>query len=453
MTTKFQIRKEDSLSNTIVLPEICRNQSDTIPDWVAFSSRRLRCRIYYENEDTVKVSEDLWKKLGIPHESICRLVFHDSTVFLGPVIGIFTAGFTDQHLRPIGERSRFFAKFLSVSEDVGAYCYVFGYHHIHWEEGTIDGFFYGKDGWRKQTVPFPDVVYDRLPNRRTERLSRYRTTKQKLQDQYFIPWFNPGFFDKWRIHKLLNSDHQASQYLPITHENPTQDLIESMLNTYRHVYLKPAKGSLGIGIHQILKRKDKTGYFCRFYDGESSRLRRFESLDSLLRQQLSNGKLEHLLLQQGIDLLQWDHRSVDFRVHTNKDDEGNWVVSTIAAKAAGSGSVTTHIKYGGEVKMIEEIFGEGSSKDHAIAKLKQAALIISSVIDQKMEGIIGEIGFDLGIDRGGQVWLFEANAKPGRHIFIHPHLKKADELSRKLPLAFAVFLARDAIMKTTATYA
>jgi hypothetical protein len=63
-----------------------------------------------------------------------------------------------------------------------------------------------------------------------------------------------------------------------------------------------------------------------------------------------------------------------------------------------------------------------------------------------MEGIIAEIGFDLGIDKHGDVWLFEANSKPGRSIFSHPELKEFDKLTCKLSLAFAVFLTEQTIL-------
>jgi hypothetical protein len=63
-----------------------------------------------------------------------------------------------------------------------------------------------------------------------------------------------------------------------------------------------------------------------------------------------------------------------------------------------------------------------------------------------MEGIIAEIGFDLGIDRHGDVWFFEANSKPGRSIFSHPELRDFDHLTCKLSLAFAVFLTEQTIL-------
>lgn len=453
MQQLLKLRKNEEASGTVTLPEAYKAQLDNTPSWLAFSTRSTPCQVtFHSTEGTLLVSSDLCGALNLPHEATVHLFVEGDTLHVGPLIGIFTAGFTDHLLRPIGERTRFFARFLAMADKVGAFCCVFGCHHIDWENGTMDAFFYLNDGWKQITVPFPDVIYDRLPNRRTEKLSRFAATKRKLQDDYLIPWFNPGFFDKWKVHELLETDDRALPYLPETYSAPSPNTIVSMLETHNHIYLKPSKGSLGLGIHQIIKSEDESGYYCRFHDGSENRLRRFDSIKSLIRQQFPHGRLQHLLAQEGIDLMQWQNRAVDFRIHTNKNGDGEWVVSTVAAKAAGPGSVTTHIKYGGEVKMIEDVLGHGPRMNQALTKLKQAALTISTVLEAKMESTIGEIGFDLGIDDEGHVWLFEANAKPGRHIFSHPKLKKADELSRKLPLAFAVHLARNAIMQPAAIY-
>ena len=55
------------------------------------------------------------------------------------------------------------------------------------------------------------------------------------------------------------------------------------------------------------------------------------------------------LVQQGIRLIRYKGRPVDFRVHMNKDRNGKWKVVGIGAKAAGSGSITTHVRTGGSL--------------------------------------------------------------------------------------------------------
>ncbi|MFP3491032.1 YheC/YheD family protein, partial [Staphylococcus sp. SIMBA_130] len=64
---------------------------------------------------------------------------------------------------------------------------------------------YNKRGWYRVTVPIPDVVYDRLPNRSSANIEQVSTTMKKLQSQYFAPWFNPGFFDKWTMFEKLST--------------------------------------------------------------------------------------------------------------------------------------------------------------------------------------------------------------------------------------------------------
>src|SRR5690606_22878676 len=110
------------------------------------------------------------------------------------------------------------------------------------------------------------------------------------------------------------------------------------------------------------------------------------------------------IVQQGIHLIRTDHKAVDFRVHTNKDADGIWKVSVLAAKISGRGSVTTHINNGGVVRTIEEIFPDPEDCQQKKEALEKAALLLSEVIDSTQQGNLGELGFDLGIDKDGKVW-------------------------------------------------
>ncbi|MFP3441522.1 hypothetical protein R0K18_27715, partial [Pantoea sp. SIMBA_133] len=89
-----------------------------------------------------------------------------------------------------------------------------------------------KRGWYRVTVPIPDVVYDRLPNRSSANIEQVSTTMKKLQSQYFAPWFNPGFFDKWTMFEKLSTDEAVKDYLPETVLSPKTTVIASMLKEY-----------------------------------------------------------------------------------------------------------------------------------------------------------------------------------------------------------------------------
>jgi len=416
---------------------------------IAFGNKVLdvTCAPHPKGRNVIVLSNDIQKELSMPNLSAPLHVFTDQqTLFIGPLIGILTSGFTPYPLRPIGERSMFFAKLLSVNKMVGALPFVFGEEHIDWDTGLINGYFFVDDGWKTMKVPFPNVVYDRLPNRRTERMSELRSLKARMQTDYLIPWYNPGFFSKLDVFERLQQDERASVYLPETHQFSSFSIIERMLSNYGNVYVKPANGSLGLGIHQILFDKLTGDYYCRYRDQEGiNKLTKFDSLEKLMKKVFHKRNLTHMIVQQGINLLRFEKRLIDFRVHTNKDEYGQWQVAALAAKIAGQGSVTTHVNNGGVVKSLDELFEDKDEREMYEKQLSEASLLLSSILEKNMEGIIGEIGFDLGIDKTGRIWLFEANSKPGRSIFKHPKLKNFDLLTRKLSLSFGIFLAEKAI--------
>ncbi|MDQ0224290.1 YheC/YheD family protein [Metabacillus niabensis] len=414
---------------------------------ISFGTIILPCEIHYRDDlkSSIILPSATFKELMLPKSGNTRLIYHDGILYLGPLIGIFTAGFTSSEIRPIGERSLFFAKLLSLDQTVGLYSFVFGAHHINWEDGTIDGFVYGKSGWKQITLPFPNVVYDRLPNRRIENHQALKLVKKRLTEDYSIPWYNPGFFNKWDIHQLLIKDKKTTSYLPATIHPPSISQIEEMLADYQSIYLKPANGSLGLGVYQLMYSREDNFYYSRFRDEEKNRLRKYPSLEHFLKASFKDNRLSSYLAQQGIKLIRLDQKPIDFRVHTNKDVHGEWKVTAIAAKVAGRGSVTTHLNNGGVVKTLEEIYVDPRERIKAYHDLTEAAIILSQSIDEKLQGFIGELGFDLGIDQNGSVWMFEANSKPGRSIFSHPELKEADFLSRKASFEYGLFLFKKSI--------
>ncbi|OAT72087.1 YheC/YheD family endospore coat-associated protein [Parageobacillus thermoglucosidasius] len=447
---KYSLTIQEGEENTVYLPPDVSLSRQTM---VSFGSMSTACRFVSSPllDKQIIITNDVAKRLYIPFSADVHLFFAEDTVHLGPLVGIFTAGFTKSPLRPVGKRSFFFAKLLSQEKKVGVFAFVFGAHHINWEKGTITGYFYTESGWTQREVPFPTVIYNRLPNRRIENAETFQAIKETLKTEYGIPWFNENFFNKWEVYRLLEKHPLSRPYLPDTSFYPTIETADQFLKRYGEVYLKPANGSRGLGIHHILKKNRK--YECRFRDQRgANRSQMFSTLSSLWEDVFSHQKLDSYIIQQGIRLIEINGRKVDFRVHTNKNEEGIWQVSAIAAKIAEKASVTTHIHNGGIVKTVEEIFPDRSARDHILRQLYDAALTLSRCLEEQLQMNIGEIGFDLGIDRQYRIWMFEANSKPGRSIFTHPKLKQYDELTAMLSLAYAVYLSKKTIDKREALF-
>jgi hypothetical protein len=413
-----------------------------------FGTRSSQCEALPMEGSNRKIvmTEELFQELKIPYTGKTGVIIHENALYLGPLVGIFTAGFTPSILRPVGERSLFFAKLLSAEKSVGTFTFIFGARQINWEKGIVNGYFYTSNGWEQIEVPFPNVVYDRLPNRKTENHQALKKIKERMQEEYLIPWFNPGFFNKWSIHRLLQSDFQAASYLPETVLHPTIELTDQMLKTYGTVFLKPVNGSLGYGLYKIIYSEQEKAYYCRYRDAQQvNRLQKFHALDKLFHKLFEKTQLHHYIIQQGIPLLRINGQTVDFRVHTNKNEKGRWQISALAAKVAQQGSVTTHLNNGGIVKTIDEIFPDSEQQQTITHALTEASIAISESLEKKIDGHIGEIGFDFGIDKNNKIWLFEANSKPGRAIFTHPKLKDHDRITKELSLKYALYLTEKMI--------
>jgi len=412
---------------------------------ITFGSLTVSCKALPQKNQTrnITITKSLANQLHIPDLPLRLHLFEkEGNLFIGPIVGIFTAGFTRFPSNPMGSRSYSLSKFFLTFEEVGVLPVVFGIQHIDWEQGFITGYVYHQNKWKQIEVPLPNVIYDRLPNRAVENLQNIQSLKTKLQEEYAIPWFNPGFFNKLDIYIRLVNDPAVNKYLPKT--VPFEDkALKDMLYEFGFLYVKPNDGSSGKGIYQIQKIDDDI--FVRFRDSAgNNRLIKCANITKLC-----NFLQDHLsglyIIQQGIKLFRVNQHITDFRIHTNKLSDGKWAVTAIGCKVAGSGSPTTHVITGGQIKTLEEIFPDYEEREKKTKKLAEAALTLSKHIEKKINGIVAEIGFDFGIDKSGKVWMFEANAKPGRSIFNHPQLFKYERLSNKYLLLHTVKLMEQVI--------
>ncbi|HSU79859.1 MAG TPA: YheC/YheD family protein [Candidatus Angelobacter sp.] len=439
MPSKWTIEKVTGLSGIIKMP-----QAFFHPDLqsIQFGSKKLPCHIIPTKEMEYQINDDLWVALGLPDQSLFSIESNETTIRLLPLIGLFTTPYVPGTQDPFGKETGFYKKWLQMTREKGGVAYFFSRDNINWEEGTIKGLICQNGYWQESDFPFPDVVYDRLPNRKAEQFNWVTPLKTSFENDYGIPWFNPCFFNKWNIYTLLNEIEDLKPFLPETRLYSEKNL-KAFLNKYPAVYLKPKDKSLGVGIIRI-QRLNEDGF--RYQkSGESDSEERVSPdwghLLQSLSSDLSLSERRHYLIQQGVALDQFKNRSFDFRVHTNKDKEGQWRLTAVAAKLAGLNQVTTHLAYGGDVRTLSELFDKQSALD-TLRQLETISLSISCALAKKMPGMIGELGFDIGRDQDGRLFLFEVNSKPRHHIFLTPSVRNQLKLVHFHWFDFCTYLAQ-----------
>lgn len=394
----------------------------------------------------VYITSKLRDSLLIPYSKNILIKKESDGIRIGPIIGILTTDYTGvkfSNLKTGMEHpfSLFFKNMLSPEPSYPTYYFIFTPDNVDWQNKTVNGFFFSNDNrWSTKTVPLPDVVYNRIPNRTLERLDYI----DNFKNEYILlggKLFNNNFFNKWDIYNILIDDEKTRVFIPETHLSPSIALFKGMLERHPIIYLKPANGSLGLGIYKIIKKNSE--FIVQFRNKNTNKAIVFKDSVSIYKYIFTNKFRHKYIIQQGINLVEYIQSPVDFRVHMHKNSQNKWQVIAIGAKVAGKGSVTTHLRTGGQLinadKYLNIMFKEHSSK--IIEKIKASSIQIAESIESKLKESIGELGLDIGVDKDSRIWLFEVNSKPGRSIFKHPSLKTAQTESNKRLIEYAMLLS------------
>ncbi|KOS00114.1 MULTISPECIES: YheC/YheD family protein [Paenibacillus] len=389
------------------------------------------------------LTSGLRNAIRVPKSGAIYLRNLDGDIQLGPLIGVLSDG-TNSTTRPFGSRTGFIKQLLKEGSKK-SYIFAFTPRDINWQNDTINGYFLSSSGeFTRKLVPLPDVIYNRLPSRRSDFSPAINQLRERFSRKR-IPFFNWSFFNKSDIYNLLENNPDVNRYVPESYTNPSSERIRGMLERHQFAYYKPSGGSLGKGIYR-LSHVPKQGYFVRYRKKNSNVLLKFTSFNSMLRMLHSNQgqMLKGYVIQQGIQLIEIDNCPIDFRFHMHKNGNNQWVVVGIGAKKSGRGSVTTHIKNGGSLMTPEQalnrVFGDRAGE--VLQRAKNVAVTLAEAIEHHHQHLLGEIGFDLGIDQDEKVWMFEANSKPGRSIFQHPALRAEGKASVEHILDHCLYLSK-----------
>lgn len=365
------------------------------------------------------------RSLKLPFFGKCLLSSRkDNEIRVGPLIGMLTAsGGTSGRRRSEGVK-----QLMRAGKD-RSLVFAFSSDDVNWDDETVIGSFPRPSGtWLHRKVPLPDVVYNRFLNRNAERSSSMNHFKRRLIGKG-ISVFNWSYFNKGDVYKWLEGE-STYRYIPESIVSPSTKQIKQLVEKYPFIYLKPTHGSAGRGIFR-LAYVPKRGYYIWYrHRGKNVQIR-YPQFDDMINMLKKRHNMNLYIAQQGVRLIELEGCSVDFRFHMIKDGNNEWVICGIGAKKAGRGSVTTHVRNGGQLispmRVLSRVFGSRAGKvlDHA----KKTVIELAEAVERKCPETLGELGLDIGIDTKGNVWMFEANAKPGRTIFKHPSMKSASRNS------------------------
>ncbi len=343
------------------------------------------------------------------------------------VIARFPTGGTNRYKRMVRE-----------AQQAGAIPLFFEHAGINLETESIEGWVAKEGTWSKTTMPLPDVIYNRATYSDVREREAVASLRKRLilRGVHLLNRINS--FGKLDVHLALRFFPNTAGLSPETVPFGNQGSLEQMLKKFPTVFLKANHGSHGSDVLKITV--SKKGWWVRGRAGGLTVNQLFSKLD------LANAFLNQVkagsewVIQRGIELPEIEGRFFDLRVILQKDGRGDWRRAVTLVRWAKAGQVVSNTSQGGERFPLAAFKRRHRPEMKKLGALEAAVEAAAQKAAQALEarfGRLGEIGFDLGVDRRGRVWVFEANSKP-RHSR-PPELPVS--LSRN-PFQYAAYVAR-----------
>lgn len=357
------------------------------------------------------------------------------TLAAAPVVGVLL----DRHILRRGVRGlRTFERleyYVEAAKELEIDIVFFDLGGVRLKERKVAAFAPEGDGtFRRKIVPLPPVVHKRSLYR-----ERSATSAARHLSRLGVHVFNPEVrWDKYRIDRMLRRDPELRRYLPDAASLSSNGYawFRSRLLEGTEVFVKPRKGSLGLGIARVVPAGK--GRF-RVETAAGSRTTSLAGAWKRVRK----GRRNHYL-QAGIRLLEEDGRRIDLRVPVQRDGSGAWRVPGMAAKRAERHAFLTNVARGGSVhvprELLERLLGRGAAAA-VTAEIERMAVRVAEAIAARFPGM-ADLGLDVGIDRRGRPFLIEVNR---RDLRITMGLSGQVDVHRALyrnPLAYACHLLR-----------
>lgn len=373
----------------------------------------------HDDKQVISFSDSLTQTLMLPNQELTLLSFFEKqsrTLTLGPVIAILTdapvfdldsgASFRSIH--------QFCQEFQQEIARIGGILYVVCLDD--WMEGYVDGYSYQQDKWIKASLPYPNVVYNRLHLRKAEASNKFNELKKDLAQQN-IPIFNTQFFSKYDISEMLQSDNILRNHVPETNLL-SKETLELMVKKHHTLYIKPIHGSQGRQIIQL--RKEENAWKTSISSGkEKGKIHFFSTIEKLWKWLQRFTQKRAYICQQGINFQQYHNCSLDFRILCHKDIRQNWKITSIVARCAQPDSFVANLFQGAEMipakSVLQTLFGEHLGKSVEV-QFKDISLQTAAALTSQIDGDIGELGIDMGIDVHGDLWIIEVNSKPSKNL-------------------------------------
>ncbi|WP_085506195.1 YheC/YheD family protein [Thalassobacillus devorans] len=236
---------------------------------------------------------------------------------------------------------------------------------------------------------------------------KFEEVTSYLRDRSILSDNGLNRVSKAKLESALKDDPNFS-HLPIPTYMP-QDMSElkDIIKEHSSIVMKPEYGRGGEGIYFLRKDGDKyhIGHNTEEEVLSESNFERFyeESI-----------KGKGYVVQKYISSRTLQGDPFDCRVHVEKNGEGKWEIARNYIRIGIAQKVISNVRQGGgvadPVPFLKANFPD--QWEEIDAKLTELAMTLPYKLEEIRQQELLTLGFDVGIDKKGDLYLFEANSAP-----------------------------------------
>jgi glutathione synthase/RimK-type ligase-like ATP-grasp enzyme len=319
--------------------------------------------------------------------------------------------------------------YVEIGKELGLEPVFFHPRHVLKGDKRVQGYFWNGSRLIPRLVSVPRVIHNRVltGDARARAVISRLSKKRKVFNGLVVR-------DKRKVHQMLWKNKHIRQYLPYTVPY-SGEVLERFLDHYRTVYIKPAIGSVGIGVARIEQHGNEFLFI-------SSKVKKRVTRKQLLYMVKRWVGQRRFLVQQGIPLARYEGKTFDIRVSVQKDREHQWTISGMVAKVANQKNKLSNLSRGGKAvpltKAMEQTFAEEEQQE-VIERIGRAAIAIATEYARHFPSL-ADLGMDMGIDQQGNPYLIEVNVRDQRYSFFKAGEKEMFKQTYRRPMEYALSL-------------
>lgn len=298
--------------------------------------------------------------------------------------------------------------YAAVAKAEGCELLFFSPGKVDFDKMVIEGYIYQDGKWQKVISRFPDVIYNAGS---PEKFKKQQEIINRLKKS--IPFTTHSIGNKLSVYYRLKLDGTFKDYLIPSHHILSLNQFYQYLNHYRKIVFKPVNGHKGQNITYIEIQSDDK------YIIKNQKRNEIINKNELDEYVTNNMKQMRYIVQPYIKSTTKSGNAFDFRLHTQKNGEGKWVITAIYPRIGPAGSIVSNINNGGSTNYLVPFLKQEYGDKHYNIKqyLEQFTLKLAKKMDELQKKYfnetIDELGIDVGLDENDKIWIFEINWRPG----------------------------------------